>query len=115
MDTVGSTDRTRTKRGNVDTLATCTKRQRARTLQTSDNGLDRSKLTCEAYTIGWVCALPIEMAASIAMLDCTHEALPKKLGDDNEYSFGNIGSHNIVIACLPSGYYGTNNAACSSQ
>lgn len=52
----------------------------------------------------------IEMAAAIAMLDCTHEALPKKLGDDNEYSFGNIGSHNIVIAYLPSGYYGTNNA-----
>jgi hypothetical protein len=51
------------------------------------------------------------MAAAIAMLDCIHEALPKKPGDDNEYGFGNISSHNIVIACLPSGYYGTNNAA----
>uniref|UniRef100_A0A8H7TT64 NACHT domain-containing protein n=1 Tax=Bionectria ochroleuca TaxID=29856 RepID=A0A8H7TT64_BIOOC len=111
MDTVGSTDRTHNKRGNVDTIVTSTKRQRARPPQTNDNDLDLSRLTCEDYTVGWVCALPIEMAAAIAMLDCIHEALPRKPGDDNEYGFGNISSHNIVIACLPSGYYGTNNAA----
>ncbi|VUC27870.1 unnamed protein product [Clonostachys rosea] len=112
MDAEGLANRTRNKRENVDTVATpsAPKRQRARPPDTSGRG-DRLELTFDDYTVGWVCALPIEMAAAIAMLDCTHEVLPKKPGDDNEYGFGNIGSHNIVIACLPSGHYGTNSAA----
>ncbi|KAI1146924.1 nucleoside phosphorylase domain-containing protein [Nemania diffusa] len=42
------------------------------------------------YTIGWICALPIEMAA---------------------YSFGRIGHHNVVLVCLPAGVTGTASAA----
>jgi nucleoside phosphorylase len=61
------------------------------------------------YTIGWICALPIEMAAALAMLDCTHESLPIEARDTNAYKLGHIGPHNIVIACL--GDYGTINAA----
>ncbi|WQF79138.1 Putative nucleoside phosphorylase domain, NACHT nucleoside triphosphatase [Colletotrichum destructivum] len=45
------------------------------------------------------------------MLDRTHESLPPKENDDNTYTLGNIGRHNIVMACLPLGQYGTNNAA----
>lgn len=63
------------------------------------------------YTVGWVCALHIEMAAAKAMLDTVHEALPISRSDINTYALGNIAMHNIVIACLPSGHYGTNNAA----
>ncbi|KAL6409850.1 Pfs, NACHT and Ankyrin domain protein [Ilyonectria robusta] len=63
------------------------------------------------YTVGWVCALHIEMAAATAMLDTVHEALPISRSDTNTYTLGNIAMHNIVIACLPSGHYGTNNAA----
>lgn len=65
----------------------------------------------EDYTVGWICALPIEMAAAIAMLDAIHETLPNSRDDTNTYTLGNIGMHNIVIACLPSSHYGTNNAA----
>ncbi|KAK6349222.1 hypothetical protein TWF730_009974 [Orbilia blumenaviensis] len=51
------------------------------------------------YTIGWICALPIEMKAASFMLDEIH---PKdvRIGpeDYNEYIFGTIGKHQIVIA-----------------
>ncbi|OAQ60405.1 nacht and ankyrin domain-containingprotein [Purpureocillium lilacinum] len=40
----------------------------------------------------------------------THD-LPNPPKDDNAYTLGAIGSHNIVIACLPQGKYGTNSAA----
>lgn len=63
------------------------------------------------YTIGWVCALPKEMAAAHAMLDSKHRNLPRDTNDTNTYILGNIGPHNVVIACLPSDEYGTNNAA----
>lgn len=51
------------------------------------------------------------MAAARAMLDETHEALSQDVNDKNTYTLGNIGPHNIVVACLPNGQYGTNNAA----
>ncbi|KAL3584451.1 hypothetical protein FPOAC2_14231 [Fusarium poae] len=63
------------------------------------------------YTIAWICALPIEMAAARAMLDDIHEDLPRHTNDTNTYTLGGIQGHNIVIACLPIGQYGTNNAA----
>ncbi|KAH7325656.1 hypothetical protein B0I35DRAFT_493569 [Stachybotrys elegans] len=64
----------------------------------------------EDYTIAWICALPLELAASRAMLDEEHRQLPIQTGDDNTYVLGHIDQHNIVMACLP-GQYGTNNAA----
>jgi nucleoside phosphorylase len=51
------------------------------------------------------------MAAAKAMLDEIHKDLPKKANDHNAYTLGSINGHNIVIACLPSGVYGTNSAA----
>lgn len=71
----------------------------------------RPKLSCDDYIIGWVCALPIEMAAAQAMLSNEHESPTTHADDTNTYTFGSIGLHNIIIACLPSGHYGTNNAA----
>ncbi|OOQ86960.1 hypothetical protein PEBR_19341 [Penicillium brasilianum] len=65
----------------------------------------------EDYTVGWICALPIEMAAAKAMLDNVHEELPHDRNDPNTYILGNIVMHNIIIACLPSSHYGTNTAA----
>lgn len=52
------------------------------------------------YTVGWICALPAELAAARAMLDEFHAALPSRLGDDNNYAFGRIADHNVAIACL---------------
>lgn len=63
------------------------------------------------YTIGWICALPLEMAAATLMMDTTHPSLPTPATDNNSYILGNIGRHNIVIACLPSGVYGSESAA----
>ncbi|KAH7131158.1 Pfs, NACHT and ankyrin domain protein [Dactylonectria macrodidyma] len=63
------------------------------------------------YTIAWICALHIEMAAARAMLDEIHDHLPRYANDSNTYMLGSIRKHNIVIACLPTAQYGTNNAA----
>ncbi|KAL5355000.1 hypothetical protein BJX96DRAFT_161480 [Aspergillus floccosus] len=65
----------------------------------------------DQYTVGWICALHIEMAAARAMLDEIRESLPKHVDDSNTYVLGTIMQHNVVIACLPDGQYGTNNAA----
>jgi nucleoside phosphorylase len=63
------------------------------------------------YTVGWVCALPKELIAATAMLDETHPDLPKQPKDHNAYTLGRVGAHNVVIACLPKGEIGNNNAA----
>jgi len=68
-------------------------------------------LSRDEYTVGWICALPAERAAAEAMLDDIHQDLRLPEGDNNSYNLGNIGEHNIVIACLPSGVYGTTSAA----
>lgn len=65
----------------------------------------------EDYSVGWICALPIELAASTEMLDEVHEELPLNLTDSNTYTLGRIGEHNVVIACLPAGQMGTISAA----
>lgn len=60
--------------------------------------------TNEDYTIGWICALPIEFDAAREMLDEEHEPLPQFVREhpqfvkDNwSYVLGNIGKHNVVI------------------
>ncbi|PYI11782.1 purine and uridine phosphorylase [Aspergillus sclerotiicarbonarius CBS 121057] len=68
-------------------------------------------LSHDDYKIGWICALPLEMAAAQALLDEVHEDLPLQPNDNNVYTLGSIGKHNIVIACLPSGVYGIASAS----
>ncbi|OJJ05347.1 hypothetical protein ASPVEDRAFT_86701 [Aspergillus versicolor CBS 583.65] len=63
------------------------------------------------YSVGWICALPIEMAAARAMLDKVHPRLQQPRDDHNTYILGQVSGHNVVIACLPSGIYGTVSAA----
>ena len=58
-----------------------------------------------------ICALAIEKAAVVAMLDEIHPKLKEVNGDENEYTFGRIGSHNVVVACLPAGLMGNSPAA----
>ncbi|KAF4632251.1 hypothetical protein G7Y89_g5882 [Cudoniella acicularis] len=63
------------------------------------------------YTIGWICALPSpEYAAALFMLDEEHPRLPRTHADTNNYTLGQIGQHNVVIACLPQGEYGLSSA-----
>ncbi|CAI7588398.1 unnamed protein product [Penicillium discolor] len=63
------------------------------------------------YTVGLICALPLEMAAATAMFDEIHSDLPSRPGDPNFYSLGKVGALNIAVACLPLGVYGTTSAA----
>lgn len=65
----------------------------------------------EDYTVGWICALPTELAAAVAMLDERHDPLPQDSHDTNNYRLGRIGRQNVAIACLPSGVTGNTSAA----
>jgi nucleoside phosphorylase len=69
------------------------------------------RLRRDEYTIGWICALPIELAAAQEMLDEEHDDLERDENDENLYSLGSIGGHNVVIVCLPAGRIGNNPAA----
>ena len=63
------------------------------------------------YTIGIICALPVEKVAVQGMLDDVHDSLPTINSDENSYTFGRIGVYNVIIACLPAGMTGNNSAA----
>ncbi|OAA55165.1 Ankyrin repeat-containing domain protein [Cordyceps fumosorosea ARSEF 2679] len=70
------------------------------------------------YTVGWVCALPVEVAAAKALLDHVHGELPADLSSDdpNSYVLGNIQGHNIVLAHPPFGSSeATSTAAVDAQ
>jgi len=69
------------------------------------------RLSREAYTVGWVCALPIELAAAQALLNEEHDDLEQGGNDSNIYTLGAIGKHNVVLACLPAGQTGIGAAA----
>jgi nucleoside phosphorylase len=70
-----------------------------------------NELHLDDYPIGVICALPVEKVAFVAMLDKVHESLQTPKDDENSYTFGEIGKHNIVVACLPAGLTGNNSAA----
>jgi nucleoside phosphorylase len=63
--------------------------------------------------VGLICALPIERAAAECMLDEIHISPPqqRESHDDNHYTFGQIGPHNVAVASLPTGMTGTTSAA----
>jgi nucleoside phosphorylase len=58
------------------------------------------------YTVAWICALPLEVAAAKALLDEVHRPLQQPKTDHNVYTLGTVSGHNLVVACLPSGVYG---------
>jgi nucleoside phosphorylase len=51
------------------------------------------------------------MAAAASMLSDVHPSLPISSNDHNTYTLGRVSDHNVVIACLPFGVYGTTSAA----
>ena len=69
----------------------------------------------DSYNVGIICALDVEKAAVDATLDEEHSRVEKLAGDDNVYSFGRIGVHNVVIACLPAGITGKVSAAAVAK
>jgi nucleoside phosphorylase len=71
----------------------------------------RPRLRCEDYTVGCVCALPIELATATELLDEEHQDPAQDPSDTNIYTLGRIGEPNIVVACLPAGQTGNNSTA----
>lgn len=72
----------------------------------------------ESYVIAWMAALPIERAAAEAMLDEEHAApagFNRHQPDENVYTWGRVGEHNIVITSLTAGAYGTTSAATTAS
>lgn len=63
------------------------------------------------YTVSWICAILPEFVAAQEFLDEEHEG-PSHVasGDNNTYCLGRIHKHNIAIAALPDGRYGTSTA-----
>src|SRR5215469_13557088 len=66
----------------------------------------------ENYTVGWICAITTEYVAAQAFLEEKHEG-PEYVSpnDNNDYTLGKVGKHNVVIAVLPDGEYGISSAA----
>ncbi len=56
-----------------------------------------------SFTVGWICALPIELAAAQGMLEEVYHTsgLQKHTRDTNSYVLGRIASHKIALTCLP--------------
>ena len=77
--------------------------------------IDESDFTNNDYTVGWICALQSELAASQAMLDEEHPDLLQVENDTNTYTLGQIAQHNVVLACLPSGTTGISAAATAAR
>ncbi|KAI0965301.1 Pfs, NACHT and ankyrin domain protein [Xylaria arbuscula] len=72
----------------------------------------------DLYTVGWITALHIERAAATAMLDERHDephGFSQHASDMNSYTWGRMGKHNIVIASLAAGLYGTISAATTAS
>ncbi|KAJ4159942.1 uncharacterized protein LMH87_007877 [Akanthomyces muscarius] len=110
---VMSFKKSKTSQGNTDDeglVASSSKRQRLKD-RTYTKAATANDFFYEDYTIGWICALWKERAAAKAMLDVVHDTLRRAENDSNTYDLGSIAGHNVVIACLPSGYHGNNNAA----
>jgi nucleoside phosphorylase len=58
----------------------------------------KKQLAADAYTVGIIYVKPIEMNAITAMVDEFHQSIPMRRGEDNEYTLGRIGKHNVAIA-----------------
>ncbi|KAL4888043.1 hypothetical protein BDV59DRAFT_189417 [Aspergillus ambiguus] len=62
------------------------------------------------YTIGIVCALPLEFRAVRILFDEIHPVIIPD-ADTHAYALGRMGKHHVVAAGLPKGRYGTISAA----
>ncbi|KAK1251818.1 hypothetical protein MKX07_007297 [Trichoderma sp. CBMAI-0711] len=98
---------------NTETLAAPKKRMQpdSEDAHTATVSTSKQKFASTDYTIGWICALSTEYVAAQVFLDERHEG-PDYVApnDNNDYTLGKVGSHNVVIAVLPDGEYGISSA-----
>lgn len=72
----------------------------------------------DLYTVGWIAALPIERAAATALVDERHDephGFSQHQSDMDSYTWGRMGKHNVMIASLAAGVYGTTSAATTAS
>jgi nucleoside phosphorylase len=70
----------------------------------------------EDYGVGWICAVQTEYVVACESLDEEYPILlTSSPHDDNVYTLGRIGHHNVVIACLPKGKYGLTSATSAAK
>ncbi|EED13351.1 conserved hypothetical protein [Talaromyces stipitatus ATCC 10500] len=67
------------------------------------------------YAVGWISSLQLEMAAAKAMPEEIHPRLSQPQHGHNRYVLGIVGSHNVLVACLPSGIYDATSAAVVAE
>ncbi|BAE55706.1 unnamed protein product [Aspergillus oryzae RIB40] len=73
------------------------------------------RLSHHSYTVGWICAVEPEHVAATVFLDEEHEGLDSLSSkDNNTYTLGRIGGHNVVIAVMPNDY-GTTSASLAAR
>ncbi|RAQ49483.1 ankyrin [Aspergillus flavus] len=73
------------------------------------------RLSHHSYTVGWICAVDPEHVAATVFLDEEHEGLDSLSSkDNNTYTLGRIGGHNVVIAVMPNDY-GTTSASLAAR
>jgi nucleoside phosphorylase len=103
------------KVGNNDDVPAYTdvKKPRLRDPESIPTEASQQKRVNEDYTVGWICAIEPEYLAAQLCLDETHssQTFRRLPNDTNTYTLGKINNHNVVIACLPDGSYGTSSAA----
>ncbi|KAK6544626.1 hypothetical protein TWF694_001315 [Orbilia ellipsospora] len=68
--------------------------------QTTIEAISTESYTPEAYNIGIVCPMGVELVPILAILDREHPSLPS-VGRRNKYTLGQIGHHNVVITVMP--------------
>lgn len=95
-----------------DTQKDVSSREKRRTKDGDNVRTPLRKLKPDDYTVGWICAITVEFVAAQEFLDEEHEGPENvSLHDNNNYTLGSIGNHNVVIATLPFGEYGIASAA----
>jgi nucleoside phosphorylase len=77
----------------------------------------RSPFTNEEYTVGWICALAVELAAAKGMMDEVHgePQTPPADADNNSYILGSMGRFKVVAARLPIHQLGASSAAAVAK
>ncbi|KAF4553944.1 Ankyrin repeat-containing protein 27 [Elsinoe fawcettii] len=59
------------------------------------------------FTVGWICALVTEYVAAALFLDLEYNSIDwKSVSDNNDYTLGRVGNHNVVIAVCPNDEHG---------
>jgi ankyrin repeat protein/nucleoside phosphorylase len=72
--------------------------------------MKRRRACIHDFTVGWLCALPIEVTAAKEALDEEYE----RIDDAAHYTLGRVGVHKVVVGCLPAGQLGTSSAAAAA-